>query len=102
METRQFIEIVTYDLEGGMIDAKTFTNQVEAEEYANRRETTPQVGYAKAFRDTEVKCCGQWVLCRGFTSTCDRCGADYNWTGQLLAPREQWGEETGEAWWEIY
>lgn len=27
---------------------------------------------------------------------CD-CGRDYNGSGQLLAPREQWGEETGES-----
>lgn len=43
-----------------------------------------------------VKCeCGEEVLCASFTNTCD-CGADYNMSGQLLAPREQWGEETGE------
>lgn len=28
---------------------------------------------------------------------CDRCGADYNSSGQRLAPRAQWGEETGET-----
>lgn len=45
-----------------------------------------------------VKCsrCGEEVYCRGFTNTCD-CGADYNHAGQLLAPRSQWGEETGES-----
>jgi hypothetical protein len=31
-----------------------------------------------------------------FTNTCD-CGADYNMSGQLLAHRSQWGEETGES-----
>ena len=40
--------------------------------------------------------CGRDVWCEGFTSTCI-CGADYNWAGQRLAPREQWGEETGES-----
>jgi hypothetical protein len=45
---------------------------------------------------TTIKCaCGRKVECRGFTTTCE-CGADYNWNGDLLAPREQWGEETGE------
>lgn len=39
--------------------------------------------------------CGRDVVCSGFTNTCD-CGRDYNWSGSLLAPREQWGEETGE------
>ena len=46
---------------------------------------------------TEVKCCGAWLLCDRFTNTCERCHADYNGSGQLLAPREQWGEETGES-----
>jgi hypothetical protein len=45
---------------------------------------------------------GECVQCRhevelhGFTNTCDRCGSDYNMSGQLLAPREAWGEETNE------
>jgi len=25
------------------------------------------------------------------------CGRDYNMSGQLLAPRAQWGEDTGES-----
>ena len=40
--------------------------------------------------------CGEEVELRGFTNTCE-CGADYNSSGQLLGPREQWGEETGES-----
>lgn len=45
---------------------------------------------------TEIQCsCGEWVLCAYFTNTCS-CGADYNMSGQRLAPRSQWGEETGE------
>lgn len=28
---------------------------------------------------------------------CHRCGREYNSAGQELAPREQWGEETGET-----
>ena len=40
--------------------------------------------------------CGAEVELSGFTNTCDKCGAEYNWAGQALAPREQWGEETGE------
>lgn len=35
------------------------------------------------------------------TNTCDRCGVDYNMSGQRLAPREQWGEETGETYSDI-
>jgi hypothetical protein len=47
-------------------------------------------------RTHEVKCCRRWLPCRGFTTTCSECGADYNQSGQRLALREQWGEETGE------
>jgi len=39
--------------------------------------------------------CGKHVELSGFTNTCD-CGADYNSSGQRLADRAQWGEETGE------
>jgi hypothetical protein len=43
------------------------------------------------------KCdCGQAMECEGFTNTCPKCGTDYNWGGQHLAPRSCWGEETGE------
>ena len=41
--------------------------------------------------------CGGQVTLGGFTNTCGRCHADYNGWGQRLAPREQWGEETGES-----
>ena len=40
--------------------------------------------------------CGEQVALSNFTNTC-ACGADYNTAGQLLAPRYQWGEETGES-----
>ena len=40
--------------------------------------------------------CGEEVVLQGFTCPCS-CGADYNSSGQRLAPREQWGEETGEC-----
>ena len=43
-----------------------------------------------------IKCaCGEEVVCEHFTNTCV-CGRDYGFSGALLAPREQWGEETGE------
>lgn len=41
--------------------------------------------------------CGDEVTLSGFTNTCEHCGADYNMSGQKLAPREQWGAETGES-----
>jgi hypothetical protein len=40
--------------------------------------------------------CGRDVTCYGFTNTCE-CGKDYNYAGQGLAHRSQWGEETGET-----
>lgn len=40
--------------------------------------------------------CGQEVTLSGFTNSC-KCGIDYDMSGQELAPREQWGEETGES-----
>jgi hypothetical protein len=43
------------------------------------------------------KCdCGREVVLEGFTCPCE-CGRDYNSSGQLLAARSQWGEETGET-----
>lgn len=49
-----------------------------------------------------VECeCGEEVECHSFTNTCD-CGRDYNFNGDLLAPRKFWGEETGEHWSECY
>ena len=40
--------------------------------------------------------CNRKVILDGFTCCCD-CGADYNMSGQRLAGREQWGEETCES-----
>lgn len=42
-----------------------------------------------------VECmCGKEVECRNFTNTCE-CGQDFNFSGQEIASRSQWGEETG-------
>jgi hypothetical protein len=46
-------------------------------------------------------CCGDEIELSDFTNTCEHCGSDYNWAGQRLAPREHWGEETGEHWLDI-
>jgi len=41
--------------------------------------------------------CGEKVeLSDSFANPCDKCGTEYNAFGQELAPREQWGWETGE------
>jgi len=48
------------------------------------------------WEDAVLRCdCGRDVVLSGFTNTC-ACHADYNSAGQRLAPRSQWGEETGE------
>ena len=45
--------------------------------------------------------CGEEVVLDRFTNTCAECGADYNQSGQRLAPRDQWGEETGENYLDV-
>jgi len=46
----------------------------------------------------EAKClCGHIIYLESFTNTCEKCGRDYNMSGQELAPRRFWGEETGET-----
>ena len=41
--------------------------------------------------------CGEEIECVSWWSNeCD-CGTEYNGAGQALAPRSQWGEETGET-----
>ena len=50
----------------------------------------------------ELKCCGEWLSLGSFTNTCPHCGADYNGSGQSLASRHFWGEETGESWFDCY
>lgn len=44
--------------------------------------------------------CGKVIKLRAFTNTCPSCGTEYNAFGQELAPREQWGLDTGEEPWE--
>ena len=41
--------------------------------------------------------CGHQFELLAFTNTCSGCGKDFNQGGQGLAPRDQWGEDTGES-----
>ena len=42
--------------------------------------------------------CGERVaLCDSWPNSCRGCVADYDGNGRRLAPRSQWGEETGEG-----
>lgn len=49
----------------------------------------------------ECEWCDDPVELSGFTNPCEGCGTCYNWSGQRLAPVEQWGEETGEHYLDI-
>jgi hypothetical protein len=68
--------------------------------YSGEHNVGPSEVRKSEFKYTEpavgrcVRCKREVILC-GFTNTCN-CGADYNMSGQLLADRSQWGEETGE------
>jgi hypothetical protein len=88
-------------VEGGLAGQELIAwNDIQAhpEDYYKYVETCPQA----YMHPTVVECCGQEIECPDFTNTCEICGADYNWNGSHLAPREQWGEETGEHPADIY
>lgn len=58
---------------------------------------------ASTHRIIECEKCRRHVeLYDAFCTTCDHCGADYNGAGQRLAPRSQWGWETGETLGDIF
>jgi hypothetical protein len=63
----------------------------EAEYDARGRKIADKIGRCE---------CGELIELGGFTNTCE-CGRDYNWNGSLLAPRQCWGEETGEHWLDV-
>jgi len=52
------------------------------------------------FRDPAIGrcdvCCRRVPLTHALVNTC-RCGAEYSGSGQRLAPRSEWGKETGET-----
>jgi hypothetical protein len=57
------------------------------------------INYGRMVREPAIgECnhCGKEVVLSGFTNTCE-CGLDYNFSGQELCSRENWGEETNES-----
>ena len=54
-------------------------------------------GYRAVKRKLGRCVCGHEVQLLKLTNMCGDCGRDYNVSGTLLAPRSQWGEETGES-----
>lgn len=87
--------------ESGNVEVSTLTPAARANYKRAMRECIDRgvVDYPSRWTESAIgEChCGAHVELGGFTNTCERCGTDYNWCGQELAPREQWGEETGEA-----
>lgn len=60
---------------------------------------TSEVAYENGERPISIACVCGFMLDHpgaGRDAVCS-CGREYNSGGQLLAPREQWGEETGET-----
>ncbi len=82
-----------------MRDTENTCSNKECEHVWRERyaEACPKCGEEFFRRLTIVTCCGQELECPNFTNTCRVCGRDYNWAGQELAPRSQWGFETNEA-----
>lgn len=117
--TDYFLEFPILDLEGswysfecnadGVVDIESMP-EVRRDNYHKCINGEHSVGPGKVngypWQYTEpaiLECdCGCEVRLERFTNTCDKCNADYNTAGQRLAPREQWGEETGEHWTECY
>jgi hypothetical protein len=48
-------------------------------------------------REIECHCGATVALSSGWANQCGKCQTEYNGSGQTLAPRSQWGEETGES-----
>jgi hypothetical protein len=60
--------------------------------YVNRYEWTyKEPGVVRCVCGAEVELASTWA------NSCEVCDREYNGSGQLLAPRSQWGEETGET-----
>ena len=54
--------------------------------------------FIKGYKVIECKTCSGHVnLISSWANSCDKCDSEYNGAGQLLAPRDHWGEETGET-----
>lgn len=59
------------------------------------RWTAPAIGICE-------RCAHLVTLEMPLANSCDGCDADYNMSGQRLAPRSLWGEETGESLSDIF
>jgi hypothetical protein len=48
-------------------------------------------------RVIECRCGKPIALWSSWANACEKCGVEFNGSGQMLAPRCFWGEETGEV-----
>lgn len=93
-----------YVVEGGVVDQDKYFEMVKAQKglkYLGIRDYSRTWNEPAVIRCHNAFCDGEVVLNMVMTNTCDKCGADYNSFGQLLAPRSQWGEDTGESLYDI-
>ena len=99
MEKFRVEVIVTNKETGNQVSyEKDFDERTDAEDYKQEvldGMTSHEYSHWKKVVPVIACSCGAEIVCYDFTNTCD-CGNDYNFAGQLLASREQWGEETGE------
>lgn len=51
----------------------------------------------KKTRTKNCRCGNVIALTSAWANCCTNCGTEYNGAGQRLAPRSQWGVETGET-----
>ena len=88
LDPRESDEITNWD----SWETKDFEDEQQADDFIERN----NIKCYKPWRYVFCEECGEKVyLTDGFANTCD-CGAEYNVFGQRLAPRSQWGWETGE------
>ena len=51
----------------------------------------------RVLRILDCDCGTRFEIYDWWSTPCPGCGVEYNGAGQKLAPRSQWGEETGET-----
>ena len=101
--SRKFLAVVLLViLAATLLTAFALADGAQAAEAPARSITCTTCDGTGTANGAECDVCGGEVTLFGFTNTCPTCEergitTDYNASGQLLAPRSQWGEETGET-----
>lgn len=85
----------------GVVDVESLSPESRANYEAcvsNPAFTSWVVDFSRTvWNPTVVECCGTTICCdSGHGNDCFECGAVYNTNGSRMAPRSQWGWETGE------